>query len=157
MKQIAWMVVAVVILGGAYWWWQSTQAPAANTGTDSGIVDTGAGSQVPVDTGTPSVGMTATVTYDGSSFSPAEVTIKKGGAVTFTSTGVPMWVASGPHPAHTNYSGSTLAQHCPDTSNGSFDQCAVANSYTFVFDKVGTWPYHNHVKLGAYGKVIVVE
>lgn len=158
MKQIAWIVVAVVIVGGVYWLWQGSQAPATNTGADAGIIDTGAGSQVPVDTGTPSAGMTATVTYNGTSFSPGEVTIKKGGTVMFLNQGGgSMWVASGPHPAHTNYSGSTLAQHCPDTSNNSFDQCVAANSYTFMFDKIGTWPYHNHVNAGVFGKVIVVE
>ena len=158
MKQVVWVVVAVVVLGGAYWLWQGSQTPATNTGANAGVVDTGANSQAPVETGPVNTGMTATVKYDGNAFSPADVTIKVGGTVTFESTsGSTMWVATAPHPAHTGYSNTTLAAHCPDTSNASFDQCAPGNSYTFVFKKAGTWPYHNHVKLGAYGKVTVVE
>ena len=137
-------------------WWQSTQVPAANTGVDAGIVDTGAGSQVPVETGPADTGMTATVKYNGTAFSPAEVTVKAGGTVTFESEGgASMWVASAQHPSHTNYSGTALAQHCPDTSNNSFDQCAAGNSFTFMFGKAGTWPYHNHLNVNAFGKVIV--
>ena len=158
MNKLIWLVVAVVLVGGAYWWMQGSQTPAANTGADAGLVDAGAGSQVPVETGPVNTGMTATVKYNGSTFSPAEVTIKAGGTVTFESEGgASIWVASAPHPTHEGYSGTTKAQHCPDTSNDSFDQCAAGNSYTFVFSKVGTWAYHNHMNAGAFGKVTVVQ
>ncbi|MDO8513949.1 MAG: hypothetical protein Q7S50_00180 [bacterium] len=154
---LIWIVAAVIILGGGYWLWQS-QTPATDTGTNVGIVDTGAGSQVPVETGPVNTGMTATVKYNGSTFSPAEVTIKVGGTVTFESEGgSSMWVASGPHPEHTGYSGTTRSAHCPDTSNASFDQCVAGDSYTFAFKKIGTWPYHNHMNAGVFGKVTVVE
>lgn len=154
MQKIVWVVVAIVVIGGGFWWWQSTQVPAVNTGADAGIVNTGT-TPLPE---TPSVPMTAMVTYNGSSFSPSEVTIKKGGTVTFLNEGnVSMWVASGPHPEHTGYSGTTRSAHCPDTSNAAFDQCASGNSFTFMFQKVGTWPYHNHLNAGVFGKVVVVE
>ena len=149
-----WIVAVVVIAGGGFWWWQSTQMPATNTGADNGIVDTGTTPQPEA----PSVPMAATITYNGSSFSPSEVTIKKGGTVTFTNTGSSnMWVASGPHPEHTGYSGTSRSAHCPDTSNAAFDQCAAGNSFIFMFQKVGTWGYHNHLNASSFGKVIVVE
>ncbi len=97
------------------------------------------------------------VSYDGAAFTPAEVTVKKGSTVTFTSTGPDMWVATAMHPDHKGYAGTTLKEHCPDTTDTAFDQCAVGATYTTKFEKVGTWPYHNHVKGGVYGKVIVVE
>lgn len=69
-----------------------------------------------------------------------------------------MWVASGPHPSHTGYHDTTREQHCPDTTNTAFDECiavGVGQSYSFIFQKTGTWPYHNHVSAGDFGKVIV--
>lgn len=152
-----WIVIVVIVAGGGYWWWQNQQAPALAP------VDTGASTQIPTPTDTSGVitetsaPMSATVTYDGSSFSPSEVTIKKGGTVTFTNTGGSMWVASGPHPEHTNYDGTARGAHCATGSVPSFDQCRTGSSYTFTFDKVGTWPYHNHLNATVFGKVIVVE
>ncbi len=151
-----WLVIVVVIAGGGFFLWQSTQVPEMSA--DGSIVNVGADSQVPVETGPVNTGMTATVKYDGSRFSPAEVAIKVGGTVTFESeSGSSMWVASGPHPAHTGYSGTTQQQHCPDTSNAAFDQCATGNSFTFAFQKAGVWPYHDHLNAGAFGKVTVIE
>ena len=111
-----WIVVVVVILGGGYWWW-SMQAPAPAP------VDTGASTQVPsaTDTSGTSAPMSASVTYDGTSFSPPEVTVKKGGTVTFTSTAGNVWVASGPHPQHTGYDGTSRDAHCAPGATPSFD------------------------------------
>lgn len=142
-----WIVVAVVVIGGAYWWWQTYYPSEA--------VEYGTTSEVPA--GTQSAPMSATVVYDGTSFSPSEVTIKKGGTVTFTSTGANMWIASGPHPAHTGYDATVLAVHCAVGAIPSFDQCKAGSSYSFTFDKTGTWPYHNHLNATVFGKVIVVE
>lgn len=102
--------------------------------------------------------MTAAVTYDGKSFSPGEVTIKKGGTVTWrNASGGRMWVASAQHPAHTVYSGTSRQEHCPDASGTAFDQCAGGGDYSFTFQKVGTWNYHDHINATVFGKVVVVE
>lgn len=158
-----WVVVIVIVLGGAYWFMKGYQAPMGGTASDTqenveGMMQQG----MPIVGGnTPEMivmaPMSATVSYDGSAFSPADVTIKKGGSVTFTSTGVSMWVASAVHPHHTKYAENTLEEHCPDTAGTAFDQCETGATYTMKFDKVGTWPYHNHVKGGAYGKITVIE
>lgn len=167
MQKLIWVVVAVVIIGGGYWLWQGQQTPAAvQNGAASGTQLEG--TPAPADSGTTvggdaavnvgaSAPMTASVTYDGSSFTPAEVTVKKGDKVTFTSTAGNMWVASGPHPEHTNYDGTSRQAHCAAGAVPSFDQCVAGTTYTFTFEKVGTWPYHNHIKIGSYGKVIVTE
>lgn len=88
-----------------------------------------------------------TVTYMDSGFTPKEVTVKKGMMVTFTNeSDGNMWIASAPHPQHTNYPG--------------FDQLksvGQGESYEFTFDKVGTWKYHNHVKPTDFGSVTVTE
>jgi hypothetical protein len=66
-----------------------------------------------------------------------------------------MWVASNPHPAHTGYDGTSRQQHCPNTANTAFDECAPGSTYSFTFNKVGTWGYHNHMNPGSQGTVIV--
>ena len=160
MKNFIWALVVVVILGGGYLLLQNKAAPATQTDTTTPTSDTtntngslGANVGVEVGINTPTV-----VTYSTAGFSPSEVTVKKGGTVTWTNTsGGDMWVATGPHPAHTGYSGTALAAHCPDTTGTALDQCANGSTYTFTFDKVGIWPYHNHSASTKFGKVIVVE
>ncbi|KKT73460.1 MAG: hypothetical protein UW69_C0064G0005 [Microgenomates group bacterium GW2011_GWA2_44_7] len=88
-----------------------------------------------------------TVSHQNSVFSPASVKIKAGQAVKFINEDTnPVWIASGPHPSHTNYPGF-------DALKGM----AKGESYLFVFNKVGTWGYHNHLAPGEKGTVEVVE
>lgn len=86
-----------------------------------------------------------TVTYTNNGFAPAELAVKSGTTVTFVNqSDAKMWVASANHPSHLLY---------PE-----FDEkvsVAKGGSYSFTFTKVGTHPYHNHVLLGKYGKIIV--
>jgi plastocyanin len=94
--------------------------------------------------------------YNAQGFSPATVTIAKGGTVTWVNqSGAGMWVASDQHPSHTGYAGTSRQQHCPDTSGTAFDQCAPGDKYSFTFSKTGTWGFHNHVNATANGTVIV--
>lgn len=85
------------------------------------------------------------VTYTNDGFSPAELVVKPGTTITFINqSDSPLWVASAPHPTHTLY---------PE-----FDAKASVQkggSYSFTFIKTGEHPYHNHMLLGKYGKVIV--
>lgn len=67
--------------------------------------------------------------------------VPKGGTVTFT--GSNLWVASDPHPTHTDLS--------------AFDARAVKDAYSFTFDKVGEWGFHNHLRASDTGTIIVVE
>lgn len=154
-----WIIAIVVIVGGGLLWWQSAQMPVVVMPADtSTTVGTGAASQVPANTDTPSASMYDGVKYDGEHFSPSEVTIKKGGTVTFNGTSK-MWVASASHPAHTGYDGTSRSEHCAPgyTSAAAFDECKSGSSYSFTFEKVGTWPYHDHMNSSAFGKITVVE
>jgi plastocyanin len=166
------ILAAIIIVGGGLWWYTSQQAPAADTNIN---ITPGTGDNTPAETGgntdaagsdagmpddgtTTSAPMSATVTYGQAGFTPQQVTIKKGGTVTWTNQGGgTMWVASAQHPTHTTYSGTTLTQHCDDATDTSFDQCKNGSSYSFTFNKVGTWAYHNHAQASQFGKVIVVE
>lgn len=89
--------------------------------------------------------MSATIDYTDRGFVPSSVAVAAGGSVTWTnnSSGT-MWVASAPHPAHTNYPG--------------FDELKPVEKggkYTFIFTKVGMWEFHNHTKASDYGAVNV--
>jgi plastocyanin len=88
---------------------------------------------------------TTTVSYTASGFTPLTVSVKQGDTVTFTNaTTTPMWIASDPHPTHTNYSGFD--------SGKSVGQ---GESYTFTFTKAGSWSYHNHMRSSDKGTVTV--
>lgn len=87
----------------------------------------------------------AQVTYDGTSFSPSTIEIKKGDTVTWTnSADDQMWVASDPHPIHTGYGGF-------DALAGT----AKGGRYSFTFEKTGTFGYHNHLNSAVKGTVVV--
>ncbi len=174
MKTALAILVAILVIGGGYLFFvNKTQAPVTTTETatttsvqDQGInppaATTGTqttGAHAPVTTH-PTVPTSALkiVTYNGSTFSPAKITIKEGDTVKFVdTTSAPMWVASNAHPTHTAYSGTSVIQHCPDTNGTAFDQCTPGTSYTFTFLQVGSWGYHNHLNKGSTGTIIVTK
>ncbi len=158
-----WVVVAVVLIGGGYWWYTTQQGPVPaavdNSSTMSGNANSapaemGTSGQVGVDVQV-STPKTVTVNFNGDAFSPKTITINKGDTVRWVSTGGNMWVASAQHPDHTAYSGTTRSQHCPDTSGTAFDECAPGTSYSFTFQKTGTWNYHDHLNAQLFGTVVV--
>ncbi len=86
-----------------------------------------------------------TVTYTNEGFVPEMLTVKAGTMVTFINQNdSPMWVASAKHPDHKLY-----PEFDPKTA------VPKGGSYSFTFTKVGTHPYHNHVLLGKFGKIVV--
>lgn len=116
---------------------QPTQNPSQNTG----------------------VKQTYSIVYSNSGYSPKTLTIKVGETVVFTNdSSNTVWTASDTHPFHTNYSGTSLQQHCPDATHTVFDQCDESRpgeSWSFTFDKTGTWKYHNHLNAPDIGTIIV--
>lgn len=100
-----------------------------------------------------------TIIMNDSGFSPDALSIQKGATVTFENkSSSNFWPASAMHPTHTVYSGTSLNEHCPDTENISFDSCGSlppGSSWTFKFNKTGTWGYHDHLRASFTGKIIV--
>lgn len=102
-----------------------------------------------------SLPMQNTVIYGDGGFSPNTLTIRKGATITFQNSSThDMRPASDPHPAHTNY---------PTTGGcvgSTFDSCRTikpGGNWSFEFDEVGTWKYHNHLNPSDTGTVIVVQ
>jgi len=90
-------------------------------------------------------------------FEPKTIPIKRGDSVTWTNNSDHgMWVASAQHPTHTVYPAKS-----DDNCLGSdFDACASrasGESWSFTFDEIGSWNYHNHVFASEFGTVVVTE
>lgn len=84
------------------------------------------------------------VVLGASGFSPATVTIKAGTKVVWTNkSGGMETVNSDPHPQHTDY---------PPLNLGRF---AAGESLSLVFEKAGTYKYHNHLDASQRGTVVV--
>jgi plastocyanin len=172
----AWVIIiiAIILIG---WWWSksgsSAVPPPSATSTDQVLPDGGPAAGATMETGAggaPEAGASAatggltqpqaaTVTYTDTGFSPNDLSIHQGDTVTWVNNSTHnMWVASGMHPSHTGYSGTTMQTHCPDTTESAFDECAAVapgGSWSFTFDKVGSWAYHNHNQASDFGKVTV--
>lgn len=85
------------------------------------------------------------VVYNGSTFSPASLTIKAGDIVVFKNeSNTSFWPASDPHPTHTNYPGFDAGK-----------AIAAGSTFEFKFTKVGTWGYHNHLNPAQHGTIKV--
>lgn len=94
-----------------------------------------------------SVSNGSTVRYTDSGFEPQALTVTKGETVVFiNASNGGAWVASNPHPAHTDYPGFD-----------SLQPTAPGSSYSFTFDRIGTWGYHNHINPRHYGSITVTE
>lgn len=93
----------------------------------------------------PADGETVTVTYTNDGFSPSTITITQGDTVRFINdSNRGFHPASNDHPNHTIYPGFDAN-----------DEIDPGGSYSFTFDRVGTWGYHNHELEGHTGTVVV--
>jgi len=96
------------------------------------------------------------VEYGDAGFSPKRIEITKGTTVTFTNKSArDMWVATDPHPAHTGYPNSSREKCGGSEVSSMFDQCGQGSSFSFTFKELGTWSYHNHLRSGDKGTIVV--
>lgn len=92
---------------------------------------------------------TQVVTYDGTTFTPAKLTVKAGTTVIFSNTSErPMWVASDVHPTHELY---------PEFDTGATNggRPSPGEDGEFTFERIGTWSYHDHNNPSVTGTVVV--
>lgn len=181
-KNTYYLIAGVVVLGGIGFW-LSTQG-LLNFGTER-AGENGTISEVPVDEGveemvvadegdkssteTDMEGVTeddsepimaAAISFTGGSFEPSSFEVGVGATVTFKniSQDKTMWPATVIHPTHTVYPGSSIGKCGTDEANSIFDACsniAPGDSYSFTFDEVGEWKYHDHLKPSITGTIIV--
>jgi len=134
------IIIIILVVIGIIAINSSSQSPSP-TPTPA-VTDTGAPVSV---VQSPAATAVHTVTYTDGGFSPASVTIANGESVTWVnnSTGR-MWVASNPHPTHTDLPG--------------FDEKAFVDpggSWTYTFMVTGTHGYHNHANPSQMGIIVV--
>lgn len=117
------------------------KSTATNTTTQTGNAATGQAQ-------TGGFGDSQIVTITDSGMSPATVTVKSGGKLTWTNNSSKVVsIASDPHPTH------TLNQ---EVSNGQFVlNLSPGASSTVTLTKVGNWGVHDHLNPSVKMKVIV--
>lgn len=129
-------VVLLVVIGGGYWLLKG-QAGSTQPSNSTAITNT----QNP--TSEPNKN-SVTVEYLGQGFNPNSITVKSGTTVIWVNKGSDlMWVASSPHPVHTDLPG--------------FDALKADVTYSFTFTKVGKWSYHNHLGPDKSGEIVVEQ
>ncbi len=143
------LFLSVVVLGAASCNFSADNESAnieADTSEESQTSDSNSDVNVDANVNTSvATAKTVTITYNGTAFSPASVTVKAGDTVKFVSASeTPVWPASGPHPTHTNLPGFDAKE---SLANGA--------SYSYKFTKTGSWAFHNHLNPSQTGKVVV--
>ncbi len=87
----------------------------------------------------------ASVVVTAKGFEPAVIKVTAGAKVTWTNKDIrPHWPASALHPTHNLLPGFDALQGLSE-----------GESYSFVFEKAGTWKYHDHLNPGSVGVVEV--
>lgn len=85
------------------------------------------------------------VIYSDTGFSPKNLIIKPNTTVTFKNdSGKSMWVASNPHPIHSDYSAFD--------AKGGYKK---GESYQFTFTEARKYNYHNHLNSNDEGTITV--
>ncbi len=162
------VVVVAVLLVGAIYYWGGPVAPATPTtigtgavpgntvgGNISGTTTTASGSIPGNVNGVPgqNVQTQNVVTFTDNGFIPSTLTVAKGTTVVFVNnSAAALRVSSDPHPLHNGYptTGGCVAS--------TFDSCSniqPGGRWSFKFDTVGTWGYHDHLNPVLKGTIVV--
>ena len=92
-------------------------------------------------------------------FVPRTLSVKKGDTVTFVNKDTNKhWPASANHPSHTVYPGSSVSKCGAPEADNIFDTCKgleEGESFSFIFNEVGSWGYHDHLRSGIRGSIVV--
>jgi len=102
----------------------------------------------------------AVISFDGTGYVPSNLEISAGDMVTFENNSGSRitWPASVIHPTHTIYPGSSIGKCGTGEADTIFDACSSVgpgDSYSFTFEEVGEWQYHDHLKPTNNGTITV--
>lgn len=99
------------------------------------------------------------VTFSDTGFTPQTITIKNGTTVVYkNASSIKTWPASAIHPTHRVYPGTDTEKCGTAEGTSMFDACkgiAQNQEWSFTFNEVGTWKYHDHLNPQFTGTVIV--
>lgn len=92
-------------------------------------------------------------------FNPKNIEIQQGTTIIFKNMGSQEhWPASNIHPDHTVYPGSDIKKCGTNEANAIFDSCGgikPGEEYSFKFDNVGRWRFHDHILPELSGEIKV--
>ena len=158
-KTIIWIIIGIIVIAGAFLIIRGDNTAEAPIQDLSDNNTQGQDNEPVSDNDNDVATKTHIVTYTDSGFSPSEIIIKRGEKVTFVNNSThQMWVASAMHPPHMAYPGSDI-KLC-GTTDVIFDECEgndPGESWSFPFNIIGSWGYHNHLSATHFGRVIVTE
>lgn len=124
-------LVLIILIGGTLWWFQN--------GTER--------TPAPTNTNALSTGVVHEVTLTDEGYQPESLSVSRGDAVMFVNTtGRPFWPASNLHPSHRDYPEFDPREPIP-----------ADETWTFTFEEVGEWKYHDHLAPYYTGVIIVSE
>ena len=152
-KAIIAILLLVAVVGGIFLFSAVSKNPIKTAGV---VNNPDENSQQTVGTGERNV-----IEITSSGFTPGTLTISKGETVTFINKDTEEhWPASASHPTHTVYPGSDIEKCFDGKTDKStlFDSCgglSEGESWSFTFNEVGSWGYHDHLDANLHGKVIV--
>ena len=155
------IIILAVVLVCVFLFNTLSQNPVKTAGVVNNPEE-GAALEIDIGEGTLANSPTANVIeITSSGFTPSELTISKGETVTWINRDTEEhWPASAMHPTHTVYPGSDIKK-CGTSEEGNiFDACrglAPGEIWSFTFNEVGSWDYHDHLVNGLFGKIIVTE
>jgi plastocyanin len=151
MKYLIIAIVLVILIGGGYFLVKgnhTTQQQSTPSSSQSTQQNTQPSSMQKQTSASPSANSSSNaVSFTANGFEPHSVTIKVGQTVTWTNkSSDDLWVASNPHPTHTDYPGFDELKSMP-----------TGQTYSFTFTKVGNWGYHDHLNPSQMGVVVVTQ
>jgi plastocyanin len=144
------IVAGLIVLAALGWMWladsgQPVNEPTAVDDTQSIPTDEVDEEEEPVSGEEAAGSAIHTVTYTNDGFTPASLTIKQGDTVEFVNrSDRDFHPASNDHPDHTIY---------PEFD--ARDEIEPGGSYSFTFERAGSWGYHNHELEGHTGTIVV--
>ena len=103
------------------------------------------------------------ISVSNQGFEPQTLTIEPHTRVVFVNIGEDEhWPASDRHPSHTDYAGTDLETHCSEDyiGNEPFDSCGGIKpneTWSFTFEKTGTFEYHDHIWSHLGGTIVVAN
>jgi plastocyanin len=141
---IAGLVVLIIVVGGAFALTSNSNSKSNNSSATTSKQSSTSTKSSATSSSSDTKAAAATITYDGSSFSPSHITVKSGDKVTVknaSSTNVQF--DSDPHPVHTD----------DEDLNAGF--IVPGDSKTFTVTQKGEFGYHNHLDPAQKGNITV--
>lgn len=101
------------------------------------------------------------VVLTNNGYSPNILQVEVGDTIVFKNeSSSAMWPATAIHPTHTVYPGSDIEKCGGSEASILFDACSSydpGSSWSFQFNKAGSWKYHNHLNPVFTGTIVVKE